>query len=49
VYKETLNDSLKTNIRLLTPEQRITAIAKMLSGERPTAAAIENAKEMVGN
>ena len=49
VYKEIVNDEVKTNIRLLNKEERITAIAKMLSGERPTAAAMENAREMVNN
>jgi DNA repair protein RecN (Recombination protein N) len=49
VYKEIIKDEVKTNIRLLNKDERITAIAKMLSGERPTAAALENAREMVGN
>ncbi len=49
VYKEIVKDEVKTNIRLLNNEERITTIAKMLSGEKPTAAAIENAREMVGN
>ena len=49
VYKEIVKDEVKTNIRLLNKDERITAIAKMLSGERPTAAAMENAREMVGN
>lgn len=49
VYKEIVKDAVKTNIRQLNTEERITAIAKMLSGEKPTAAAIENAREMVGN
>lgn len=49
VYKEIKNDKVKTNIRLLTQEERITAIARMLSGEKPTAAALENAREMVMN
>jgi DNA repair protein RecN (Recombination protein N) len=49
VYKEIVKDKIATNIRLLTTEERITAIAKMLSGEKPTAAALENAKEMVMN
>jgi len=47
VYKETKSGAIKTNIRLLTTDERITAIAQMLSGEKPTAAALENAKEMV--
>src|SRR5436190_737627 len=49
VYKEIVKDEVKTNIRLLNKDERITAIAKMLSGERPTAGAMENAREMVGN
>jgi DNA repair protein RecN (Recombination protein N) len=49
VYKKIINNTVQTNIRLLTTEERIIAIAKMLSGEKPTAAAIENAREMVMN
>ena len=49
VYKEIVRDKVKTSIRLLTTEERITAIAKMLSGEKPTAAAMENAREMLMN
>lgn len=49
VYKEIAGDKVKTNIRLLTTEERITTIAKMLSGEKPTAAALENAREMMMN
>ncbi len=47
VYKEVVKDHVKTNIRLLETEERITAIARMLGGEKPTAAAMENAREMV--
>jgi DNA repair protein RecN (Recombination protein N) len=49
VYKEIKGEAVKTNIRLLTNNERITAIAQMLSGEKPTAAALENAREMVMN
>jgi DNA repair protein RecN (Recombination protein N) len=49
VYKEIVNNAVKTSILRLTAEERITAIAKMMSGEKPTAAAIENAREMVMN
>ncbi|MBS1933890.1 MAG: DNA repair protein RecN [Bacteroidetes bacterium] len=49
VYKEIKGDAVKTNIRLLDKDERITAIARMLSGEKPTAAALENAREMVMN
>ncbi len=48
VYKDVKGDSVKTNIRQLAHEERINAIAQMLSGEKPTAAALENAREMVG-
>lgn len=47
VYKEIVRDAVKTNIRQLNREERITAIAKMLSGEKPTAAALENARELL--
>ena len=49
VYKEIKDDKIVTSIRLLNNDERITAIAKMLGGEKPTSAALENAKEMVGN
>jgi len=49
VYKEIQKNAVKTNIRQLNNDERITAIAKMLSGEKPTAAAMENAKEMLVN
>ncbi len=41
------DNQIKTNIKLLSTEERIHAIAQMLSGEKPTAAALENAKEMI--
>jgi len=49
VYKQVVQDRVQTGIRLLDPEERITAIARMLSGEKPTAAALENAREMIMN
>lgn len=49
VYKEKVKDAVKTNIRQLKTEERVTAIAQMLSGEKPTAAAIENAREMIAS
>ncbi len=49
VYKEDKGGKLVTGIRLLTNEERITTIAQMLGGEQPTAAALENAREMVNN
>ena len=49
VYKAVTNDTVSTGVRLLNTDERIVAIAKMLSGEKPTAAAMENAREMVMN
>jgi len=49
VYKELSGNTVTTNIRELNNDERITTIAKMLSGEKPTAAAMENAREMVQN
>ena len=47
VFKEVKGEHVNTKIRLLEGESRIVIIAKMLSGEKPTAAAIENARELV--
>jgi DNA repair protein RecN (Recombination protein N) len=47
VYKSVNKDAITTGVRLLDADERIVAIAKMLSGEKPTAAALENAREMV--
>ena len=49
VYKAIEKDKIVTSIRLLNNDERITTIAQMLSGEKPTAAALQNAREMVGN
>jgi DNA repair protein RecN (Recombination protein N) len=49
VYKAVKDNSVTTGVRQLDTDERIVAIAKMLSGEKPTAAAIENAREMVMN
>lgn len=47
VYKSIVKDTIQTSVRLLNEDERIVAIAQMLSGEKPTAAALENAKEMM--
>ena len=49
VYKEIKDDKIITAIKILNKDERITAIATMLSGKKPTAAAFENAREMMGN
>lgn len=47
VSKDTHNDRTYTKIRLLTPEEKVTEIAKMNSGAELTAMTIENAREMI--
>jgi DNA repair protein RecN (Recombination protein N) len=47
IYKETTGSRTTTRIKQLAGEERIIEIAKMLSGEKPTEAALANAREMV--
>jgi len=47
VYKDSKDGKVTTNVRILSREERINHIAQMLSGEKPTAAALENARELV--
>ncbi|MDR1416989.1 MAG: DNA repair protein RecN, partial [Prevotellaceae bacterium] len=49
VYKEETNAGTITNIRQLSDSERVTEIAKMLSGQSLGEAAIKNAKELLGN
>lgn len=48
VYKDANNNTIKTNIKLLSKDERIITIAKMLGGENPSTAAIASATEMIG-
>jgi DNA repair protein RecN (Recombination protein N) len=47
VYKDNLTETSKTRIKLLDSEERIIEIAKMLSGESLSEAAITNAKHLL--
>ncbi|HEY6162281.1 MAG TPA: DNA repair protein RecN [Bacteroidia bacterium] len=47
VYKEVKAGKTFTRIRVLEKEERVKEIAKMLSTENPTDAAIKNAKELL--
>lgn len=47
VYKSVTNSQSSTGIRLLTPDERVVEIAKMLSGEKLTDAALMNARELL--
>ncbi|MCW5915569.1 MAG: DNA repair protein RecN [Chitinophagaceae bacterium] len=47
VYKEMKGGRVRTGIKKLNHEEHLHAIATMLSGENPTAAAFENARELM--
>jgi DNA repair protein RecN (Recombination protein N) len=47
VYKEMEQEKIKTKIKKLNINERTEAIAKMLSGENPSNAALTSAKEMM--
>lgn len=47
VYKEVKSGKVITAVKQLNSDERIHAIATMLSGDKPTAAAVENAREMI--
>lgn len=47
VYKHDTADATVTNIVRLTSEQRVQEVAEMLSGKNPSAAAIDNARELL--
>ncbi len=49
VFKETDQDSTKTEIRILDNEDRILEIAKMLSGQEVTSSSVETAKHLLNN
>jgi DNA repair protein RecN (Recombination protein N) len=47
VYKEIKNDFTFTQLKRLNNEERVFEIAKMLSGENPKEAALQNARELL--
>lgn len=47
VYKQDTDTRTETHIRPLTADERITEIATMLSGNTPTASALQNANELI--
>ena len=49
VYKDDSTDKTTANIKILDSNERITEIAKMVSGKNLTNAAISNAKELLEN
>lgn len=47
VFKDERDDITHTDITLLSPEERVREIAKMLSGENPGEFALQHAKELL--
>lgn len=47
VYKDDIKDSTFTRVRLLTPQERVMEVARLLSGSEVTDAAIRNAKDLL--
>lgn len=47
VYKETGKSQTRTRLRQLTEEERVREVARLLSGEQLTTAALDNARELL--
>lgn len=47
VYKSTEGKKAVSHLRLLTDEERVTEIAKMIGGDKPSASALANARELM--
>ncbi len=48
VYKQSSANTVNTFIKTLSENERVAAVAQMLGGEKPSASALENAREMIG-
>lgn len=49
VYKETNPKNSTTRLKKLSRDERMTELAKMLSGDPPTPSALKNAKELISS
>ncbi|MFN8242277.1 MAG: DNA repair protein RecN [Bacteroidales bacterium] len=49
VYKDDTEHSTITRVRLLTAEERVYEVARLLSGSEVTETAIQNARELIGS
>jgi DNA repair protein RecN (Recombination protein N) len=47
VYKDDIDDSTYTRVKLLSPNERILEVARLLSGSEVTETAMQNAKELL--
>ncbi len=48
VYKLEQEGRIRTAVRMLSENERVEAIARMMGGEKPSALTLQNAREMVG-
>ena len=48
IYKNHRENKIITEVKILSKEERVVNIAKMIGGEKPTDAALKNARELVG-
>lgn len=46
-YKDSKTEKTVSQIKILSHEERIEEIAKMISGEKPSASSVENARELM--
>lgn len=49
VFKDNSSDKTISKIKLLSPEERVQELAKMIAGAKPSASAVESAKELLLN
>ena len=47
VYKEVVGKKTFTKVKKLSYDERVVEVARMLSGDKPTAVALENARELL--
>jgi len=47
VYKQETADGIRTQLRRLEAAERVDSIARMMSGENPSATALNNARELI--
>ncbi len=49
VYKDDTGDSTFTRVKLLSPDERVMEVARLLSGSEVTETALKNARELLGS
>ena len=47
VFKQETSEGIRTQLRRLEPAERVDSIARMMSGENPSATALNNARELI--